>query len=62
MALNPYCLMEINLRALDENLSLIRSFIKPRTEIMAVIKADAYGHGAVAIARRLEELGVSYLG
>ena len=49
MALNPYCLMEINLRALDENLSLIRSFIKPRTEIMAVIKADAYGLSLIHI-------------
>ncbi len=62
MALNPYCSMEINLRALDENLSLIRRFIRPQTEIMAVIKADAYGHGAVAIAKRLERLGVSSLG
>lgn len=48
----------IDLRALTHNLRQVRSAIGPGPGIMAVVKADAYGHGAVAVARLLEGLGV----
>jgi alanine racemase len=48
----------IDLRALASNLRLLRSAIGPETGIIAVVKADAYGHGAVPMARLLEGLGV----
>jgi alanine racemase len=48
----------IDLRALADNLRLVRGIVGPETGIIAVVKADGYGHGAVAIARLLEGLGV----
>jgi alanine racemase len=53
---------EIDLSALSANLRLIRKRIGPGREILAVVKADAYGHGAGAVSRRLLEEGVERLG
>lgn len=50
----------ISLDALTSNLRTFRSLATP-ADIMAVVKADAYGHGAVECAKRLIEEGVSYL-
>ena len=47
---------EINLDAIDHNLEVMRSRLTPGTPICAVIKADAYGHGATPIAVHLEPL------
>ena len=47
---------EINLDAIDHNLEVMRSRLTPGTPICAVIKADAYGHGAAPIAIHLEPL------
>ena len=52
---------EIDLSALGENVSLVRSRIKPGTAIIASVKANAYGHGIVQVARRLTEAGVEIL-
>jgi len=54
--------VEIDLNALEYNFRQIRSFIRPKTKIMACVKADAYGHGAVPVSKRLASLGVDYLG
>ena len=54
--------VEINLKALDHNLRLIRDRLSPQVTIMAVVKADAYGHGAKVISARLEELGIKSFG
>jgi len=54
--------VEINLRALDHNLRLIRDQLSPRVTIMAIVKADAYGHGAQVISARLEDLGIKSFG
>ncbi len=54
--------VEINLKALDHNLRLIRDQLSPQVTIMAVVKADAYGHGAQVISARLEELGIKAFG
>lgn len=48
---------EIDLNALEHNYNEIRQMIAPESEMMCVIKADAYGHGAVALAHELEKLG-----
>ena len=53
--------MRISRRALYENARAIRESIPERVRMMCVVKADAYGHGAVQIARKLEELGADYL-
>ena len=48
-----YC--EINLDALENNLDYFRKRLSAKTKIAAVIKSDAYGHGASRIASRLEQ-------
>jgi alanine racemase len=53
---------EIDLSALKHNYQMIRSSIPRRTEILAVVKADAYGHGFMDISRELERLGVNAFG
>jgi len=45
---------DIDLEALSHNLCQIRAWLPAGTEIMAVVKADAYGHGALAVARHLQ--------
>lgn len=52
----------IDLDALAFNLHSSRKFIGPDVKIMAVVKADGYGHGAVACALKLEAEGVDWLG
>src|ERR1051325_7030954 len=44
---------EINLDALAANFQTVRERVGPNVDVMVVIKADAYGHGAVSCARRL---------
>ncbi len=51
---------EINLNAISNNLAVINKLSNERP-VIAVVKADAYGHGAVDISRRLAEDGVDYL-
>ena len=53
---------EIDLDALTHNLAEIRSRIEPHVRVMLVVKADAYGHGAVAIAHHALRCGVSAFG
>ena len=53
---------EIDLDALAHNYHQIRSRVHPGVKILAVVKDNAYGHGAVGIARELERLGVDLLG
>lgn len=53
--------IEIDLGALKHNYNYIRSKIPTKTKIAAVVKADAYGHGAVKSAEKLRDWGVDYL-
>ncbi len=48
---------EIDLTALGHNAEVLRGCLAPETELMAVVKADAYGHGAVPVARALWRQG-----
>src|SRR5438034_4044502 len=53
---------EIDLDALAANFRLIRRHVGPGVKVMAAVKANAYGHGAVECARRLEAEGVDWFG
>jgi alanine racemase len=53
---------EIDLDALSHNLARIRARLERRVALMLVVKADAYGHGAVAIAHHALRCGVQALG
>lgn len=52
---------EISLSALRHNMRLIKKKIAPGARLCAVVKADAYGHGALAVARTALEEGADYL-
>jgi alanine racemase len=53
---------EIDLGALASNLHLVRNRVGPDVNVMAVVKANAYGHGAVECTRRLEAEGADWFG
>ncbi len=52
---------EVNLKTVKHNLQQIRGIIHSTTKIIAVVKADAYGHGAVKISQTLLENKIDYL-
>ena len=52
---------EIDLDALAHNYRQARKRIGPGVKYLGVVKADAYGHGALQVAKKLEELGTDYL-
>lgn len=49
---------EIDLAALDHNVQILSQALAPGCQLMGVVKADAYGHGMLPVARRLQEDGV----
>src|SRR5712691_6281502 len=53
---------EIDLGALASNFRVIRRHVGSDVKVMAAVKANAYGHGAVPCARRLEHEGVDWFG
>ena len=53
---------EIDLDALSANYHLIQEKVGQGVDVMAVVKADAYGHGAVLCANRLADEGVNWFG
>jgi len=53
---------EVDLGALEFNYRQIKKRIPGDVKLLAVVKADAYGHGSVPVSLRLEKLGVEYLG
>lgn len=54
-------ILEVNLGAVVKNLNWYRSFLKPETKLVCMIKADAYGAGSVEIAKTLQDHRVDYL-
>ena len=54
--------VEIDLDALGDNVRQIKQLLSAQTALMAVVKADAYGHGAVTIAKATLQAGASWLG
>lgn len=54
--------VEVDLDRLSANLRAIREYVGPATKVMAILKANAYGHGLVPVAHHLGSQGVDYLG
>jgi alanine racemase len=59
---NPVRKLTIDLGNVAHNLSSMRKHIGPAVKVMGVVKADAYGHGMLQVARKIEAEGVDYLG
>lgn len=53
--------LEVNLNAVTDNLNYYRGFMKPDTKMVCMVKASAYGAGAVEIAKTLQDHRVDYL-
>jgi alanine racemase len=54
--------IEVSLDALESNWNELRKFLPDDMHMMAVVKADAYGHGAVQVAEQVIEQGADYIG
>jgi alanine racemase len=54
--------LEIDLGAVRHNVKNLKSLLADSTELMAVVKADGYGHGAIAISQAVLEAGATWLG
>lgn len=53
---------EVDLGAIEYNYKQVKRLVGRDVKVMAVVKANAYGHGTVEVSRVLEGLGVDYLG
>lgn len=53
--------VEVSRKQIGDNFEAIRQLVGPGTEVMPVVKADAYRHGAVEVARVLEQRGTRWL-
>ena len=56
----PRVTATVDLDAIRHNLAVVRRYA-PQSQVMAAVKAHAYGHGAVPVARALESAGVDVL-
>ena len=54
-------ILEVNLNAVVANLNFYRSFMRPETKLVCMVKADAYGTGSVEVAKTLQDHRVDYL-
>lgn len=54
--------LEVNLNAILHNINIHRSFLKPQTKVMAMVKAYSYGLGGYEIAEFLQHHHIDYLG
>jgi alanine racemase len=54
--------VEIDLTAVKHNVRQLKQLLAPSTELMAVVKADAYGHGCVGVSQAALEAGAAWLG
>jgi alanine racemase len=59
---SPRVWADVDLDAVARNLALVGSRVDRLTRILAVLKADAYGHGSIPIARRLVREGIDMIG
>jgi len=53
---------QVNLNNLEHNFKEIKSLLQPQIKILVTVKADAYGHGLIPVARRLVASGADFLG
>ena len=60
--MKPLIWAEIDLGAIADNVRALRRLTDPRAKVMAVVKADGYGHGACEVARAALAAGAEWLG
>ncbi|MCS6775361.1 MAG: alanine racemase [Chloroherpetonaceae bacterium] len=60
--MHPRAWVEIDLNAVRANVVALQQHLGAHVQLMAVVKADAYGHGAVAVAHAALSAGVTWLG
>lgn len=53
---------EINLQAIEHNVKAIKGKLPETTQVMAIVKADGYGHGSVSVAKQALKAGATQLG
>lgn len=58
----PLSWVDIDLAALRHNFSRVRSRLNSKTQILAVVKSDAYGHGMIPVSREMVACGAHFLG
>jgi len=61
MSSPPPTWIEIDLEAIQSNFRAIRSLVSP-AKVISIVKADAYGHGAIPVAKALRQAGTEFLG
>ena len=59
---NKRAWVEINLDKLEQNVRKLRHNLFESTELMPIVKANAYGHGDIKICAKLSEIGIKYYG
>lgn len=59
---SPLTWIEVDLAAIQQNVRNLKSLLKPETRFLAVIKANAYGHGLMPVARAVVAAGADWLG
>ncbi len=53
--------LELNLKAATDNYRYFRSLLDPKTKLLVLVKANAYGHGGVEFAAMMQRAGADYL-
>lgn len=51
--------IEVSMQALEENVNTFRNILPEKAQLMPAVKANAYGHGAVLVAKKLQELNIN---
>ena len=58
---NDFSRLELDLSGCRDNYKYFRGLLKPQTKMLVLVKANAYGHGAVEFAKMMTEAGADYL-
>jgi len=58
---NDFTRLELNLSACRDNFRYFRSLLRPGTSMLVLVKANAYGHGAVEFSAMMQQCGADYL-
>ncbi len=53
--------LHINSKSLAHNINYLKTHV-PKSQIIAMVKANAYGHGDILMSRKMEDLGINYFG
>lgn len=58
---NDFSRLELNLKGCESNFRYFRGLLEPETKLLVLVKANAYGHGAVEFASMMQAAGADYL-